>query len=271
MKSFNHYSSTTYGNSTITFNVYDEKKLLPEVITPNTLACGGALSVLKHVPTASVDFLISNLPYQVTKTEWDWVQPISSLWDEYARVCKPHAAIIFPTTQPFASIVTASLSDYYRHEWIAEKPHTTLQSQKTQTNARILQAHESYLVFSTDTPLFRPHEWGNGFRTLGPAYKPPSLLTQRAVQIPWPEMWRIKLHEYFIKSYTREDAVVLDAFMNGGEAGIACINTNRKYIGIDCDVVNFHKAVNAINAHIGKKYRFRKASASNGSTWTSAA
>lgn len=39
--------------------------------------------------------------------------------------------------------------------------------------------------------------------------------------------------EYFIKTYTNEGDTVLDSTMGSGSTGVACMNTKRKFIGIE--------------------------------------
>ena len=43
------------------------------------------------------------------------------------------------------------------------------------------------------------------------------------------------LLEYLIKTYTNENELVLDFTMGSGSTGVACANTNRKFIGIELD------------------------------------
>ena len=45
----------------------------------------------------------------------------------------------------------------------------------------------------------------------------------------------VELCEYLIKTYTNEGDVVLDNCMGSGTTGVACMNTNRKFIGIELD------------------------------------
>ena len=49
-----------------------------------------------------------------------------------------------------------------------------------------------------------------------------------------------ELLEYFIKLYTIENETVLDNCMGSGSTGVACINTNRKFIGIELDKTYFN-------------------------------
>ena len=43
------------------------------------------------------------------------------------------------------------------------------------------------------------------------------------------------LLEYLIRTYTKENEVVLDFTMGSGSTGVACVNTNRDFIGIELD------------------------------------
>ena len=56
----------------------------------------------------------------------------------------------------------------------------------------------------------------------------------------------VELLEYLIKTYTLEGEVVLDFTMGSGSTGVACINTNRKFIGIELDEKYFEIAKNRI-------------------------
>ena len=44
-----------------------------------------------------------------------------------------------------------------------------------------------------------------------------------------------ELLEWLIKTYTNEEQVVLDNCMGSGSTGVACLNTNRRFIGIEKD------------------------------------
>ena len=43
----------------------------------------------------------------------------------------------------------------------------------------------------------------------------------------------IALLEYLIKTYTNENEFILDFCMGSGSTGVACVNTNRNFIGIE--------------------------------------
>ena len=55
--------------------------------------------------------------------------------------------------------------------------------------------------------------------------------------------------ERLIKCSSNENDIVFDPFMGSGSTGIACINTNRKFIGIEKDENYFEIAKNRIDNH----------------------
>ena len=59
----------------------------------------------------------------------------------------------------------------------------------------------------------------------------------------------VALMEYLIKTYTNENETVLDFTMGSGSTGVACLNTNRQFIGIELDDNYFNIAEKRINEH----------------------
>ena len=53
--------------------------------------------------------------------------------------------------------------------------------------------------------------------------------------------------EYLVKTYSDENDVVLDPCMGSGTTGVACKNTNRKFIGIERDEKYFNTAKERIS------------------------
>src|SRR5699024_3037061 len=59
----------------------------------------------------------------------------------------------------------------------------------------------------------------------------------------------VELFEYLIKTYTNEGETVLDNCMGSGTTAIACINTNRNYIGFELDEGYYKASIERINNH----------------------
>lgn len=62
----------------------------------------------------------------------------------------------------------------------------------------------------------------------------------------------IYVMEWLLKRLTNENDVVLDCFMGSGSTGVAALNTNRKFIGIEKDDNYFEIARNRIEQHLNK-------------------
>ena len=77
-------------------------------------------------------------------------------------------------------------------------------------------------------------------RTVQPTQKPDDLL------------------EYLIRTNTNEGEIVLDNCMGSGSTGVACLNTNRKFIGIELDDKYFEIAENRIKEAMEKKEELLK-------------
>ena len=63
----------------------------------------------------------------------------------------------------------------------------------------------------------------------------------------------VALLEYLIKTYTNENELVLDNCMGSGSTGVACINTNRRFYGIEKDEHYFEVAKNRIEESVNSK------------------
>ena len=61
-----------------------------------------------------------------------------------------------------------------------------------------------------------------------------------------PTQKSVELEEYLIRTYTNENETVLDNVMGSGTTGVACMNLNRKFIGIELDENYFEIAKNRI-------------------------
>ena len=68
----------------------------------------------------------------------------------------------------------------------------------------------------------------------------------------------VPLLEYLIKTFTNENDVVLDNTMGSGSTGVACVNTNRKFIGIEMDENYFNIACDRIEEAIREKEQYNK-------------
>lgn len=232
---------------------------------------GNCLEMMKLIPDGSVDMVLCDLPYGTTQNKWDCPIDLEKLWPEYWRVCKASAAIVLTAQTPFDKVLGVSQINNLRYEWIWEKSAATgfLNAKKAP-----LKAHENIMVFYRRLPTYNPEMTAGhtikrvnaSFASHGENYSKSSsvrgpyestqryprsvqkfakdnrMLNQHPTQKP------VALMEYLIRTYTNEGMTVLDNCMGSGTTGVACINTGRRFIGIEMDSEYFQVAKARIEA-----------------------
>lgn len=178
------------------------------------------------------------------------------MWEQLKRIIRPNGAIVMTASQPFTTVLIASNLKDFKYTWVWDKvkPSTGL-------HAKImpLRSTEDIVVFGKDKINYFPQmaqkklrveskndsngEAFGGARVKrehdnkGLGYPKNLLVMSNADQTGrvHPTQKPVALMEYLIKTYTNEDEVVLDFTMGSGSTGVACMNTNRKFIGIELD------------------------------------
>lgn len=218
-----------------------------------TLWLGNCLNMMQFIPDASVDLVLCDLPYGTTRNKWDSVLPLEQLWLHYKRICK--GAIVLTAQTPFDKVLGMSNLDMLRYEWIWEKTNAT---GHLNANKAPLKAHENVLVFYDGLPTYNPIKTTGhprktatkrkditsnyGLQSFDEVVYDSTERYPRSVLVFPSDKQKEKLHptqkpvalmEYFIKTYTNEGDTVLDNCMGSGTTGVACVNTNRNFIGIE--------------------------------------
>ena len=219
------------------------------------LHLGDCLDILPTLPDDSIDMVMVDLPYGTTACKWDSIIPLDFLWEQYNRICKKNAAMLFTSAQPFTTTLASSNINNFRYEWIWEKPQGT-----NPMNAKVmpLKSHENILVFYRSKPTNNPQMWYStpysGFSSdtskIGEVYGnqqskhrdnpegsryPKTVLKFKQEKGLHPTQKPVGLMEYLIKTYTNEGDTVLDNTMGSGTTGVACVNCNRSFVGIEMD------------------------------------
>lgn len=226
----------------------------------DTIHLGDCLELMKDIPDGSIDMILCDLPYGTTQNKWDSVIPFSPLWSQYERIIKPNGAIVLTAQSPFDKVLGCSNLSLFRYELIWHKSRPT---GHLNANRMPLKAHENILVFYKSLPVYNKqmtkgkpnhvkegsirkskatnNNYGN-FENVAQKHtdlkNPISVLNfeqQDPNKILHPTQKPVSLFEYLIKTYTDEGDVVLDNCAGSGTTGIACINTNRKYILMEKD------------------------------------
>lgn len=216
------------------------------------------------------EFLIKrckkNIPYNEIHQEWFEVSKLG-MWDHFNRLIKDRGAVLLFGMQPFSSQLVASNIRNFRYEIIYEKGSA---KGFLNANKRPLNAHENILVFYKKLPAFNPikttghprqtakrHEIGCDVygKTLNINNYDSTERYPRSVQFYsadtqlsslHPNQKPIKLMEWLVESYSQKGDVVLDACMGSASTGVACINLEREFIGIEQDKTYFETAKNRL-------------------------
>lgn len=219
---------------------------------PFELHHGDCLAVMKELDAGSVDAIICDLPYGTTRNRWDSVIPLDAMWREFNRVCR--GAVVLTAQTPFDKVLGASNLDMLRYEWIWRKEAGTgfLNAKRAP-----LKDHENILVFYSRQPTYNP-QMRTGFRAYACKQGAPKSANYGAqsgavtvsdgsryplsvIEFPrdsnkvHPTQKPVALMEYLVSTYTNPGDVVLDPTMGSGTTGVACINTGRRFIGIEQD------------------------------------
>lgn len=229
-----------------------------------TLHLGDCLEVMKTLPDASIDCVLTDPPYGTTACKWDSVIPFEPMWKELKRIAKPRAAICLFGSQPFTSTLICSNPSGFRYEWIWEK---TRPSNFFNANKQPMKYHENIAVFFVNQPTYNPQKWEgfanhaskprvtnsnihgltgikNGVDT-STSHFPRSIIKVKSTDSTrnvHPTQKPVELLRYLIRTYTLANETVLDFTMGSGTTGVACQLENRNFIGIEKDAGYFEIA-----------------------------
>jgi site-specific DNA-methyltransferase (adenine-specific) len=233
------------------------------------LLMGNCLELMKNIPDKSIDMILCDLPFGVTKNKKDIALPFDLLWEQYKRIIKDRGCISLFAQGLFYVDLVNSNRKWFKYDIIWDKVLTTgfLNAKK-----RPLRSHEQIAIFYLKSPNYFPQfTEGIPLHGKGTAYKnkdhknqnygsfnmmddvrvgntqkyPKSIWT---FSKPHPSIAKhateksIPLLEELIKTYTVEGETVLDNCMGSGTTGIACINTKRRFIGMELDEIIYNEA-----------------------------
>lgn len=237
---------------------------------------GDCLEVMKSIPDASIDAIITDPPYGTTACKWDLVIPFDLMWEQLNRIIKPNGAIVLFGSQPFTSSLIMSNIKFFKYSLVWDKK---MKVGMMNCKRMPLRQHEDILIFYKKQSIYNPQmtkgvmrnkkiQPTKDFQTYGQIkpidnfndnYYPSSILqfsnSNQKVKFH-PTQKPVALIEYLIKTYTNEKETVLDFTMGSGTTGVACKNLNRKFIGIEMDNKYFELAKNRIENHVVVKELF---------------
>jgi site-specific DNA-methyltransferase (adenine-specific) len=233
---------------------------------------GDCIELMKDIPDKSIDLILCDLPYGITDCKWDIAIPFNKLWEQYNRIIKDRGCIALFGIGLFSVHLISSNEKHYKYDWIWDK--NTARGHLT-AKIKPMRQHENIHIFSggkggvnyypikTDMNILRKDKvckkseiYSKPTAPIGEIYYhwgryPKTILTFKSIGTNGgylhPTQKPVDLLEYLIKTYTLENDTVLDNCMGSGSTGVACINTNRNFIGMELDDHYFSIAENRIN------------------------
>jgi len=222
--------------------------------------------------------------------KWDTVIPLDKLWLEYKRVLKPRGAVVLTADQPFTSKLILSNVEWFKYEWIWKKKKTTgfllanyRPMKQTEdvvvfspAGAAAASKNGKNMTYNPQGLIEKRVKKKNNPKRLGKFLHNPKFMgennkllheteyEQKYTNYPseiiefgldknvvHPTQKPVALMEYLIKTYSNENETVLDNCMGSGTTGVACVNTNRKFVGIERDEEYYDMAKTRIEESIG--------------------
>lgn len=247
------------------------------------LVRGDCLKVMPKLPTRKIDLILTDLPYGTTANKWDIILPFDKLWEQYWRIINDGAVVQF-AAQPFTSLLVCSELRNFKYDlvWHKNKGSGHMNAKKMP-----MRYHESILVFYKRIKSYTSQKTQGhaaaaaatrrkgtdnyGSQAQKTVYSggntdrhPQSVLEFKVVNNDSPDRVHptqkpVDLCEWLIRAYTQPGARVLDNCMGSGTTGVACVNTDRAFVGIEKDKEIFETACDRINdAYKNRKRRLFK-------------
>ena len=215
------------------------------------------LEGMKRIEDKSIDMILCDLPYGTTQNKWDSVIPLDELWKEYKRIIKDNGVIVLTSQGIFTANLMLSNEKWFKYKlvWVKSKATNFLNAKK-----QPLRKHEDICVFYNKQPQYNPQmtegePYDKGVRKnqLTGSYGDfnPVHVKSEGMRYPTDVVYfktaesegkvyhstqkPVALFEYLIKTYTDEGEIVLDNCIGSGTTAVACLNTNRNFIGFELD------------------------------------
>ena len=228
------------------------------------------LEGMKNFEDKSIDMILCDLPYGTTQNKWDSVIPLDELWKEYKRIIKDNGVIVLTSQGIFTAKLMLSNEKWFKYKlvWVKSKATNFLNAKK-----QPLRKHEDICVFYNKQPQYNPQmtegePYDKGVRknqltgsygdfnpvhvkSEGMRYPTDVVYFKTAEsegKVYHPTQKPAALFEYLIKTYTDEGETVLDNCIGSGTTAVACLNTNRNFIGFEKE----EKYYNIANERIEK-------------------
>lgn len=243
----------------------------------SVLVHADCFDVFPYIADKSVNLILCDLPYGTTKNKWDSTVPLDRLWCEYERIITDNGAIVLFAQTPFDKVLGASKINLLKYEYVWNKKRPT---GYMNANFAPMKLHENILVFSKASACYVKD------KSKAMAYYPTDLVavnkkikrtaqngnydnkhydlesTQKFTGYPksilefatetglHPTQKPLELMKYLIKTYSKEDDIVMDNCMGSNTTGLACKELNRQYIGIEKEKTYYDISVKRVSEYL---------------------
>jgi DNA modification methylase len=247
---------------------------------------GDCLDLMENIPDKSIDMILCDPPYGKISCKWDTIIPFEELWGQYKRIIKDHGCIALFGSEPFSSRLRMSNIKMYKYDWIWHKNMTSgfaLAKKQPMRNHEIISifyqkqckyfpikekrdlnknsAKRMDYSFNTEKGVNKQQ---NGikkikfvpedkFLSYPKTIKKFNCVSTSSRDRKHPTQKPVEILKYFIRTYTLEGEVVLDNCMGSGSTGVACVNLDRNFIGMEKEKKYFNIAQKRINDAIQNK------------------
>ena len=221
------------------------------------VAQGDCLDVMRGMPDACVDAVVTDPPYGTTQNKWDTPFDLPLWWAQIERVAKRNAPIVVFAQTPFDKVLGASRIGLLRYEWIWRK---NLGTGHLNAKKAPLKNHENILVFYRSPPSYSPQKRratgkSSGTRSKGPRNNASTNYGLQKQCPAWentgmryplsvldfahdrpsvhPTQKPVALVSYLLRTYCLPGATVLDPFTGSGTTGVAAVQEGFRFVGIE--------------------------------------
>ena len=214
-----------------------------------------------------VDAVITDPPYGTTACPWDCVIPFNEVWKRIKAIRKANTPILLFGNEPFNSYLRISNIEEFKYDIYWQKERATNIFQLKRRPAKVIEIiNVFYNKQCTYNPQMTKHNGPlrtnkikngklgllvdsqnrtpNEYKDNGTRYHLQIVQFKRDILTSnlHPTQKPVELMEYLVKTYSNEGDTVLDFTMGSGTTGVACLNTNRKFIGIESEAKYFEIA-----------------------------
>jgi len=205
-----------------------------------------------------VDAVITDPPYGTTECKWDIVIQFDVMWSLLSKSVKQNGVTALFGSEPFSSSLRISNIKNYRYDWIWDKKlpvgHLVAKKRPMSRHENISIFYEKNVTYNPqmvmrDVPRYIKKDIGQGNtvhlnhiqtklyeNSLDSRYPTTIIEESNAKRTnEHPTQKPVALMEYLVRTYSNKDESVLDFTMGSGSTGVAAVQMDRKFIGIEID------------------------------------